>query len=52
MRNEIIMNTAAIEAHKRIMERAKRMASNMKKEGSAPLTASDLISLKENGRKR
>ena len=46
-----IKNEAAMNAHKRILARAQRMAELRAKEGTASLTASDLKELKNEGRK-
>ncbi len=46
-----IQNEAAMNAHKRILARAQRMAELRAKEGTAALSASDLKELKNEGRK-
>jgi prevent-host-death family protein len=46
-----IKNEAAMNAHKRILARAQRMAELREKEGAAALKASDLKELKNEGRK-
>ena len=46
-----IQNEAAINAHKRILARAQRMAELREKEGAAALKVSDLKELKNEGRK-
>ena len=46
-----IQNTAAIEAHKRIMKRSAELAFRMKKAGFAPLTATDIKEMRDYGRK-
>ena len=46
-----IQNEAAMNAHKRILARAQRMAELRAKEGAAALKASDLKELKNEGRK-
>ena len=46
-----VQNQAAMNAHKRILARAQRMAELRGKEGAAALKASDLKELKNEGRK-
>ena len=46
-----IQNTAAMEAHKRIMRISSELSSKMEKEGAAPLTASDIKEMRDYGRK-
>ena len=46
-----IQNTAAMEAHRRIMRISSELSSRMEKGGLAPLTASDIKEMKDYGRK-
>ena len=46
-----IQNTAAIEAHRRIMRISSELSFRMEKKGVAPLTASDIKEMKDYGRK-
>ena len=44
-------NKSALQAHKRIIERNKKIANLQKKDGSVNLTTADINELKNNGRK-
>ena len=46
-----IQNTAAMEAHRRIMRISSELSFRMEKKGVAPLTASDIKEMKDYGRK-
>ena len=48
---QTVQNTQAWEAHKRIMERSKRLSMLQKQSGEKPLSTIDLKELKDAGRK-
>ena len=46
-----VQNTAALEAHRRIMRISSELTFRSEKEGIAPLTASDIKEMRDYGRK-